>query len=66
MPAVVRGGRRQSSAKGGAALGIRQELGVPILFVGTGEALEDLQPFDAEAFAEAFFAAPAAAQENPR
>jgi fused signal recognition particle receptor len=41
------------SAKGGAILSIRQELGIPIKFIGVGEAAEDLQPFDPVAFAQA-------------
>lgn len=31
------------------------ELGIPVKFVGVGEAVEDLQPFDAEAFVNAIF-----------
>jgi fused signal recognition particle receptor len=31
------------------------ELGIPVKFVGVGEGVEDLQPFDAEAFVEAIF-----------
>lgn len=31
------------------------ELGIPVKFVGIGEGVEDLQPFDAEAFVEAIF-----------
>jgi fused signal recognition particle receptor len=44
------------TAKGGIALGIRKELGIPVKLVGVGERLEDLTPFDAEAFARAIFA----------
>jgi fused signal recognition particle receptor len=44
------------SAKGGIALAIRQDLGLPVKLVGTGETLEDLQPFDARSFARAIFA----------
>ena len=40
------------TAKGGAALAIPAELGVPIRFLGTGEGLEDLEPFDPERFAD--------------
>jgi fused signal recognition particle receptor len=40
------------TAKGGVALGIRRQLGVPIQYVGVGEALDDLLDFDAEAFLE--------------
>ena len=41
------------SAKGGVALAIGEELGLPIKWVGLGEGLDDLEPFDPEAFAEA-------------
>ncbi len=41
------------SAKGGVALAIASELGIPVKLVGVGEALEDLQPFDAQAFSRA-------------
>jgi fused signal recognition particle receptor len=44
------------TAKGGIAMAIRRELGVPVKLVGSGEKLEDLQPFDAQAFARAIFA----------
>jgi fused signal recognition particle receptor len=40
------------TAKGGIVLAICDELKIPILFVGTGEALEDLAPFDARTFIE--------------
>jgi fused signal recognition particle receptor len=40
------------TAKGGAVLALRRELGIPIKFVGVGEGLEDLEEFDAELFAE--------------
>jgi fused signal recognition particle receptor len=39
-----------SSAKGGVALAIVRELGVPVCFVGTGEQPDDLAPFDAAAY----------------
>jgi fused signal recognition particle receptor len=41
------------TAKGGIALAIAQELGVPVKLIGIGEALEDLRPFDPEDFARA-------------
>ena len=41
------------TAKGGIVLAIKDQLDVPILFVGTGEGPEDMAPFDAEAFVEA-------------
>jgi fused signal recognition particle receptor len=39
-----------TSARGGMALAIQKELGLPILFVGLGEQPEDLEPFDADMF----------------
>jgi fused signal recognition particle receptor len=39
------------TAKGGVAVAVVRELGVPIRYVGVGEAVEDLLPFDADAFA---------------
>ncbi len=39
-----------SSAKGGMAFAIRRELGLPIVFIGTGEHFEDFAPFDADKF----------------
>jgi fused signal recognition particle receptor len=41
------------TAKGGIALAIADELGIPVKLVGVGEQLEDLQPFDPRQFAEA-------------
>ena len=41
------------TAKGGAALAVREELGVPILFVGVGERVEDLRPFVGADYARA-------------
>jgi fused signal recognition particle receptor len=45
------------AARGGIAVAIRRELGMPVKMVGSGETLEDLQPFDGGAFAEAIFGA---------
>jgi fused signal recognition particle receptor len=41
------------TAKGGIALAIAQELGLPVRLIGTGEAIEDLRPFDPDDFARA-------------
>ncbi len=41
-----------SSAKGGMAFAIQKELGLPILFAGLGEKLEDLEPFDPQRFVD--------------
>jgi len=45
------------TAKGGIALAIAQELGVPVKLIGVGEALEDLRPFDPDDFASALLEA---------
>jgi fused signal recognition particle receptor len=44
--------KTDGSAKGGIVLAVREELGLPIRFVGVGEKPEDLRPFDPEAFTE--------------
>jgi len=44
------------TAKGGVVFAICKELGVPVRFVGTGEGLDDLMPFDANAFVDGLFA----------
>ena len=41
------------TARGGITLAIKQELGVPIMFIGTGEGLNDLAPFDGKEFVDA-------------
>jgi fused signal recognition particle receptor len=43
------------TAKGGVIIGIQEELGVPVRYVGVGEDLEDLQPFEARQFVQALF-----------
>ena len=43
------------TAKGGVVLGIWNEVGVPVKFVGLGETADDLAPFDARGFADAIF-----------
>jgi fused signal recognition particle receptor len=45
------------TAKGGIALAIAQELGVPVKLIGIGEAIEDLRPFDPDDFARALLEA---------
>jgi len=44
-----------STARGGMVFAISRELGLPVRFVGTGESLEDLAPFDAGLFVQALF-----------
>ena len=43
------------TAKGGIVLSIKQELGIPVKFIGVGEKIDDMKPFDAEDFASALF-----------
>lgn len=43
------------TAKGGAAIAIQRKLNLPIKFIGVGEGVEDLQPFDPDAFVQALF-----------
>ena len=43
------------TAKGGIIFAIAKKLQLPIRFIGVGEALEDLRPFQAEPFIEALF-----------
>ena len=43
------------SAKGGVVLGISDQFNIPVRFIGVGEGIEDLQPFDAERFVDTFF-----------
>jgi len=44
------------TAKGGVVVAIRQQMGLPVKFVGVGEKAEDLLPFDADTFVEAMLA----------
>jgi fused signal recognition particle receptor len=43
------------TAKGGVVIAISEELGIPIDYIGIGEGIEDLRPFDSKQFAEALF-----------
>ena len=43
------------TAKGGVVVAVRQTIDLPVKFVGVGEAIDDLQPFDAETFVESLF-----------
>jgi fused signal recognition particle receptor len=44
------------TAKGGAIFAIKARLGLPVKFIGVGETLDDLQPFDPDTYVEALFA----------
>jgi fused signal recognition particle receptor len=43
------------TAKGGIVVAVRQTINLPVKFIGVGEALDDLQPFDADTFVESLF-----------
>ena len=43
------------TAKGGIVLSIKKELGIPVKFIGVGEKIDDMKPFDADEFAGALF-----------
>ena len=43
------------TAKGGIAMAIRSELGLPVRYIGVGEGLDDMRPFDAKEYIEAIF-----------
>ncbi|NOY70670.1 MAG: signal recognition particle-docking protein FtsY [Deltaproteobacteria bacterium] len=43
------------TAKGGIVIGISNEIGIPISYIGVGEGAKDLQPFDPDAFVDALF-----------
>jgi fused signal recognition particle receptor len=43
------------TAKGGVVVAVRQTMNLPVKFIGIGEALDDLQPFDADTFVESLF-----------
>ncbi len=46
------------SAKGGAIFAIKQKVGLPVKYIGVGETLDDLEPFDPDAFVQALFEKP--------
>jgi fused signal recognition particle receptor len=56
LPTGVIVTKLDGSARGGAVAAVRRELNVPIRFIGVGEQLEDLEPFDATAFAQRLLA----------
>ena len=45
--------KMDGTAKGGAVFGIREEVPLPVKFIGVGEGIEDLEPFSAEGFVDA-------------
>lgn len=47
--------KMDGTAKGGIAVAIQAELGIPVKYIGVGETIEDLQKFDADQFVDALF-----------
>ena len=47
--------KMDGSAKGGIAVAIQSELGLPVKYIGVGETIDDLQKFDADEFVNALF-----------
>ena len=47
--------KMDGTAKGGIAVAIQSELGIPVKYIGVGEKIEDLQKFDADEFVNALF-----------
>ena len=47
--------KMDGTAKGGIAIAIQSELGIPVKYIGVGEAIDDLQKFDSESFVNAIF-----------
>ncbi len=47
--------KMDGTAKGGIAVAIHAELGIPVNYIGVGESIDDLQKFDADSFVEALF-----------
>ena len=61
--AAFPGDHNRCQAKGGVILSVKRELGVPVRWVGVGEGVDDLRPFDAAQFADALFDKNVAARE---
>lgn len=49
--------KMDGTAKGGIAVAIHAELGIPVKYIGVGESIDDLQKFDADSFVKALFSA---------
>ncbi|MBR4778251.1 MAG: signal recognition particle-docking protein FtsY [Lachnospiraceae bacterium] len=52
------------TAKGGIAVAIQKELGIPVKYIGVGEHIDDLQKFDPQSFVEALFSVPDAGSSS--
>ena len=55
--------KMDGTAKGGIAVAIQAEFGIPVKYIGVGEKVEDLQKFDADSFVNALFEKPAEDEE---
>ncbi len=58
--------KMDGTAKGGIAVAIQSELQIPVKYIGVGEAIEDLQKFDAEQFVDALFDVRAESEDGCR
>ena len=47
--------KMDGTAKGGMAIAIHKELGIPVKYIGVGEQIDDLEKFDPEEFVDALF-----------
>ena len=56
--------KMDGTAKGGIAVAIQAELGIPVKYIGVGETIDDLQKFDADEFVNALFYREEDAQET--
>jgi len=56
--------KMDGTAKGGIAVAIHAELGIPVKYIGVGESIEDLQKFDADTFVRALFTAESTEEES--
>lgn len=54
------------TARGGVVLAIKNDLGIPVKFIGVGEQIDDLQPFDPKAFARSLFETEPANEEEEK
>ncbi|MBR4616752.1 MAG: signal recognition particle-docking protein FtsY, partial [Kiritimatiellae bacterium] len=47
--------KMDGTAKGGIAIAVQSELGIPVKFIGVGEQMDDLMAFEARSFVDALF-----------
>ncbi|MDD3537118.1 MAG: signal recognition particle-docking protein FtsY, partial [Eubacteriales bacterium] len=58
--------KMDGTAKGGIVVTIADVFDLPVKFIGTGEGLKDLEPFDAKTFADSIFGGEYPGEENGR